>query len=57
MRARINAEKIKKEYNTSADTKRKLLEELSGAWSDMGDSVSDDILKARTISNKDISFN
>jgi len=48
---------IKKEYKTSPNNKQKLLEELCGAWSDMEDSMSDDLLKARTTSNKDISFN
>lgn len=48
---------IRKEYNNSVENKRKLLEELCGAWSDMEDSLSDEILKARTISDKDISFN
>ncbi len=48
---------IRREYNTSEGNKHKLLEDLCGAWSDMEDSLSDEILRSRTVSDKDIRFN
>lgn len=50
------AESLKKGINKPEPDKKKLMEELFGAWKDVGDDMISNIYSARTISDKNISF-
>ncbi len=51
------SESIKKESNFNrGDAKENLLNELSGAWSDTGKNLADEILNERSFSKREISF-
>lgn len=53
------SESVRKEYvaPTSSDhEKAALLEELSGAWKEASPTLADEIISARTISNKEINL-
>lgn len=50
------SESLKFELNKSKSGKEALLEELSGSWSDLEDDLAEDIINARSISDRDISF-
>lgn len=50
------SESLKIDFHSKEKDKLKLLEELSGAWSEMDENLADDIKKARTNSDKNISF-
>ncbi|MEM6768574.1 MAG: hypothetical protein AAF824_07575 [Bacteroidota bacterium] len=47
-------EAIKEEVKSSPVDKALLLEELGGAWKDSSDSLAEEILKARSASEKNI---
>lgn len=49
-------ENVKKSYPTPVNKKRKLLNELFGAWSDVDDSIIEDIYSSRTISTREINL-
>ncbi len=49
-------ENVKKSYPTPESEKRKLLNELYGAWSDVDDNIIDDIYSSRTISTREINL-
>ncbi|HFC01337.1 MAG TPA: hypothetical protein ENJ53_11075 [Phaeodactylibacter sp.] len=51
------SEDIKANFSSEKINKDKLLDELFGAWADSNDNLAEDILKSRTISDKNISFN
>jgi len=50
------SESLKFDLNKKKSEKESLLEELCGSWSDMKDDLVDDILKSRSISDRNISF-
>lgn len=50
------SESLKFELNKSKSEKEALLEELSGSWSDVESDLAEDIVNARSISGRDISF-
>lgn len=47
---------IKNSFQKSSDGKKELFDELFGAWSDIDDSLIEDIYSSRSISDKNISF-
>lgn len=47
---------LKKNFVSSPTEKERLLEELSGSWSDVEDELIEDIRLARTTSEKDINL-
>ena len=47
---------LKTNINKPEVSKDKLLEELYGSWKDVDDSVTENILKYRTISDKEINL-
>jgi hypothetical protein len=47
---------LKKNFVSSTKEKERLLEELSGSWSDVEDELIEDIRLARTTSEKDINL-
>ncbi len=49
-------ESLKRGFKKSNDDKQKLLEELSGSWSDVGEDVTTDIYTSRSSSDKGITF-
>lgn len=50
------SESLKFKLNKSKSEKEALLEELSGSWSDVEGHLAEDIINARSISDRDISF-
>lgn len=50
------SESLKVDFSNREDNKLRLLEELSGAWSDMDDNIVDIILNARTPSNRKVNL-
>lgn len=49
-------ENLKKSYPTPKSEKRKLLNELYGAWSDVEEDIIEDIYSSRTISTREINL-
>ena len=49
-------ESLKTNMNKPEVNKEDLLDELYGCWDDVDDSLTDDILSARTMSDKDINL-
>lgn len=49
-------ESLKVDINHEKQDQESLLEELFGAWRNVDESLSTDILAARTVSSKNISF-
>lgn len=49
-------ENLKTNINKPEVNKDKLLDELYGSWEDMDDSITDDILSRRTISEREINL-
>lgn len=47
---------LKMNVNKPELNKEKLLEELYGSWEDMDDSITEDLLKYRTTSDKEINL-
>ncbi len=50
------SESLKFDLNRNKSEKETILEELYGSWNDVKDDLVDDILKARSISDRNISF-
>ncbi|MGK0365270.1 MAG: hypothetical protein ACI85O_002336 [Saprospiraceae bacterium] len=50
------SESLKVDLNNKKSAKENLLEDLHGSWSDVGDDLTDDILKNRSVSDRNISF-
>jgi len=50
------SENLKTDLTSKKNDKEDLLNDLFGVWSQTDDILLEDILQARTISNKDISF-
>lgn len=50
------SESLKKTFKASPTKKEALLDEISGAWKSVDESIIEDILKARTISDKDLNL-
>jgi hypothetical protein len=50
------SESLKSDINNEKPDNEILLEKLSGSWSDVDDSIVDEILESRTSSNRNISF-
>jgi hypothetical protein len=49
-------ESIKNSFKSSKDEKEELLNELFGAWSDIEDSLIEEIYSSRSTTDKNISF-
>lgn len=50
------SESLKFDLNKGKSEKETLLEELYGSWNDIKDDLAEDILKSRSISDRNISF-
>jgi hypothetical protein len=50
------SEDLKVDLNSKKSAKENLLEDLHGSWNDVGDDLVDDIIKNRSISDRNISF-
>ncbi len=50
------SENLKLDFHPKENKKELLLEELFGAWSDTDEGLAEEILKSRTISDKEIKF-
>lgn len=50
------SESLKFELNRSKPEKEALLEDLFGSWSDVEGNLAEDIISARSISDRNISF-
>lgn len=50
------SESLKFDLNKRKSEKESLLEELYGSWNNVKDDLAEDILKSRSISNRNISF-
>ena len=51
------SESLKANFRAPQNNKEQLLDKLFGAWSDMDDDLSEDIIGSRTSSSRDISLN
>lgn len=50
------SESLKFDLNKNNSEKESLLNELFGSWDDLKDDLAEDILKSRSISDRNISF-